>query len=130
MRAVHGLCSALVLTAMVFTTPAWSQAPVVDPKSLVGSWEGDWQGVSRQSGRYFLTIRRVDGDAVYGTMEWMGTTQQPPFDFKGKLEGDRLVWIRADKQAQVEFTISGTTMTGQSTSTRLGSSRISLTKTK
>ena len=130
MRAVHGLFSALVLAAMVFTTPAWSQAPAVDPQSLVGSWEGDWQGVSRQSGRYFLTIRRVDGDAVYGTMEWMGSAKQPPFEFKGKLEGDRLVWIRADKQAQVEFTISGTTMTGRSTSTRLGDSRISLTKTK
>lgn len=61
-RWVVGLVAALVVVSA-----ASGQAPGVDPKSLVGEWEGTVTGTSSTSVdvKYFLTLTRADGNKLF-----------------------------------------------------------------
>ena len=71
------------------STPAWSQAPSADPHPLVGRWVGSWSGAhwSNNSGRYYLTIERVDGGKVFGQEEITGRNQSQ-IKGRGRLIGN------------------------------------------
>ena len=59
------------LLASMVVPSAWSQTPEVDPQALVGRWSGSWIGAHqfKHSGKYYLTIERVEGQKVYGRRE-------------------------------------------------------------
>jgi hypothetical protein len=44
----------------------------IDPQSLIGAWEGAWQwraGEAQSGGQYYLTIERIQGDKVFGSVQ-------------------------------------------------------------
>jgi hypothetical protein len=86
---------------------AWSQTPDVDPQTLIGQWSGSWISthVASENGRYYLTIRRVEGQKAFGKVELIGK-RTIEFMFNGTLSGNRLTFLRT------ELTISGNQMTG------------------
>jgi hypothetical protein len=118
-----------VLLMGLLATDGFGQA--VDPKTLVGNWEGQWRfnGMYRQlSGRYSLSVRSVDDKGnVVGHIESEGTDDRPVkipalnTDIEGKLQGNRLTMGRD------EFTVAGDRMNGERRGT---TTRIELTKKK
>ena len=119
MRLWVRVLSVLVLATAALSTggavPAWSQLSV-NPQSLVGEWHGDWQW-SRgrgENGKYYLTIQKVEGDKVYGRVEFTGPTFRPPYDVEGRLSGNVLTFSSLDKQVSAELKITDDMMTGSS----------------
>jgi hypothetical protein len=105
------LCSVLVAFAMVvFTvTPAVAQTPV-DPQYLVGEWSGKWSGIwgtgsAMRSGEYVLKVTKVEGEKVFGQVEWTnrGTLKS---NMAGTFDGRRLTFGNA------ELIVEGNRMTG------------------
>jgi len=39
-----------------------------DPQSLIGEWQGTWSLMAQRgvTGNYYITIKNVDGEKVYG----------------------------------------------------------------
>ena len=107
---------------------AWSQAPL-DPRSLVGEWSGSWKNknLPHISGKYYLTIEKVEGDKVYGQVEMSGP-QTVQLKQLGTLDGNRLTFSRPNP---TEFLIEGNQMKGSSQGAPRGNPwDITLTKTK
>ena len=105
------LCSMLVVFAMfAFTaTPAVAQTSI-DPQSLVGEWSAKWSGIwgtasTTLSGDYVLRIRKVEGEKVFGEVEWTnrGTTKS---NLIGTFDGQRLTYGNGS------LTVEGNRMTG------------------
>ena len=105
------LCSMLVVFAMfAFTaTPAVAQTSI-DPQSLIGEWSGKWSGIwgtasTTLSGDYVLRIRKVEGEKVFGEVEWTNraTTKS---NLIGTFDGQRLTYGNAS------LTVEGNRMTG------------------
>ena len=95
------LCSMLVVFAMfAFTaTPAVAQTSI-DPQSLVGEWSGKWSGIwgtgsATLSGDYVLRIRKVEGEKVFGEVEWTGRGTQKT-NLIGTFDGRRLTYGNAE----------------------------------
>ncbi len=99
------IVAAFVVAALAPTT--WPQTADVDPGTLIGLWSGSWisSHVASESGRYYLTITRVEGQKVFGKVELVGK-RTIEFMFNGSLSGNRLTYLRT------ELTISGNQMTG------------------
>jgi hypothetical protein len=104
-------CSVLIGFAMAAFTvgPAIAQTPV-DPQSLVGEWSGKWSGIwgggsQTRSGEYVLKITKVEGQKVYGQVEWTskGTSRT---NVVGTFDGRRLTYGNA------ELIVDGNRMTG------------------
>ncbi len=96
--------------------PAWAQAPAVDPRSLVGEWQGTWRGgthIRETSGRYSLTIARVDGNAVFGTVDGVGAQATFTYPVQGSVTGNTLRFTNP-RGIATELVVSGNTMTGTS----------------
>jgi hypothetical protein len=98
------LCVLLVSTV---APSAWSQTPEIDPQALVGRWSGSWIGAhqSKHSGKYYLTIERVEGQKVYGRREITGR-----YDTEGKITGR--LWGNQLTFSKTELTIDGDAMRG------------------
>jgi len=64
---------ASVVAVAVLGASAWSQAPL-DPQSLIGDWNGSWTNKKAQgvNGQYHLRIEQVNGNKVYGQVEFSG----------------------------------------------------------
>jgi len=97
----------LVVFAMfAFTaTPAVAQTSI-DPQSLVGEWSGIWGTASTTlSGDYVLRIRKVEGEKVFGEVEFTnrGTTRT---NLIGTFDGQRLTYGNG------ALTVEGNRMTG------------------
>ena len=95
------LCSMLVVFAMfAFTaTPAVAQTSF-DPQSLIGEWSGKWSGIwgtgsATLSGDYVLRIRKVEGEKVFGEVEWTGRGTQKT-NLIGTFDGRRLTYGNAE----------------------------------
>jgi len=108
---VRTLSSLLIAFAMAaFTmTPALAQTPV-DPQSLIGEWSGKWSGIwgtgsQTRSGDYVLKISKVEGQKVFGQVEWTarGTSKT---NVVGTFDGRRLTYGNA------ELIVDGNRMTG------------------
>ena len=90
-----------------------------DPQTLIGEWSGEGTdsggGRERWSGKNVLTITRVEGDRVFGTLEtWCGggvscghAHTHRTRDVQGVLHGNEL------KFGHFEVVVDGLHMTGQ-----------------
>ena len=85
----------------------WSCGPLDSIGTVQPARPGDLRcaHVAAENGRYYLTMTRVDGQKVVGTVEFVGkrTTE---FPINGSLSGNRLTYLRT------ELMISGNRMTG------------------
>ena len=102
---LSSIVAAFVVAALAPTT--WPQTPEVDPQALIGQWSGSWILVNdvNTTGKYYLTIERVEGAKVFGQGEFSGR-RTIPFKVNGTLSGNRLTYGKA------ELTIHGNQMTG------------------
>jgi hypothetical protein len=102
-----GLALVVMLLVAGVAPGTWSQPPGVDPQGLVGTWSGSWNGAhqSKRSGRYHLTIERVEGEKVYGTEEITGRSQST-ITVRGRLSGNTLTY------GKTSLTIDGDEMRG------------------
>jgi len=105
------VCSVLIAFVMAAFTvvPATAQTPV-DPQSLLGEWSGKWSGIwgtgsQTLSGDYVLRIRKVEGEKVFGEVEFTnrGTTRT---NLIGTFDGQRLTYGNG------ALTVEGNRMTG------------------
>ena len=85
---VAGMVSAFVMSP----AQIWSQS--IDPQSLIGFWEGAWHwrtGEQQGGGQYYLTIDRIQGNKVFGSVlvNGRGTRQ---FKVVGTVDGNRLTY--------------------------------------
>ncbi len=125
---LRALSVALIITggSLSYASPIASAQPAVDPQSLIGEWEGQWKGVSgygQFGGRLYLTIEKVDGDKVFGKTEFTGpSTSSGPlrsgsgsYKWEGRVEGNVLKLVSEDKDVSGDYTISGSSMTVNST---------------
>jgi hypothetical protein len=112
-RILYATLAMLLVLTIVPTPSAWSQAPSLDPQSLVGEWSGSWTTAgavqSTRSGRYYLTIEKVVGDKVHGTGRVEGRGGRD-FNFLGTLAGDHLKFGEANV---ADLVVSGNQMRGK-----------------
>ncbi|PYN96651.1 MAG: hypothetical protein DMD91_20575 [Candidatus Rokuibacteriota bacterium] len=96
----------LVLIAFAMATvtiaPVVAQTPQtpVDPQHLVGEWAGKWSGIwgtgsQTLSGEYILKVTKVQGEKVFGQVEWTnkGTLKS---NLVGNFDGRRLTYGNAE----------------------------------
>ena len=95
------VCSVLIAFVMAAFTvaPATAQTPV-DPQSLLGEWSGKWSGIwgtgsATLSGDYVLRIRKVEGEKVFGEVEWTNRGTQKT-NLIGTFDGRRLTYGNAE----------------------------------
>ncbi len=66
----------------------------VEPQALVGAWVGEWNNGLGVSDAVYLTVTRVSGDRVEGTVYWQATPGTPSENrdllFVGTLVGSTL----------------------------------------
>ena len=88
----------------------------LDPQSLIGEWQGTWSLASSRgtTGNYYITIKKVEGEKVYGRSERPAAGRTPEFNwnFVGTLAGN-VVTVKASDLA-MELNVNGTSMTGWS----------------
>ena len=104
------LLSVAALGFVIGLATAVHAQAAIDPKALVGEWNGSWvdRRDARTNGQYSLTIERVDGNKVYG----FGTLYiRRSFDFKfaGTFDGSRLTF---GTETKVDLLVEGTNMRG------------------
>lgn len=122
------LFAASVVAVATLVVSAWSETPL-DPKALVGEWNGSWQNTKSQgiNGQYRLTIDEVKGDKVYGQVVITGP-ETLQFKLLGTLAGNRLTFSSINPTVLL---IDGNQMRGNSQgSVRANPMDIALTKTK
>lgn len=122
-----------LLVACLALSPAsllLAQAPF-DPQSLVGEWVGKWSagatsggtgGRGGTQGLYSLVITRVQGDQVFGKVEF----QEFSGNVRGTLTGNNLTF--AGERVRTELTIHGNEMRGTRQATGGSSREIHLLK--
>jgi hypothetical protein len=120
LRTWTGRLLLVALVVMSTASAVWPQTSP-DPQSLVGRWSGSWIDTKeeRSSGRYYLTVERVDGEKVVGKREAIGWTPAEAKIGNGRLSGNRLTF------GKTELTIDGEQMRGTAPNVR-----ITLTKEK
>ena len=111
-----GLLSLALVVIIVASSASTVRAqPDLDPQSLIGEWRGKWTsgaatgGPGPRSGRegpFALTITRVQGTVVQGTIEIQGVTTK----IRATLQGNQLRF--GNEQIQTELTIDGDHMRG------------------
>lgn len=83
-----GVLAALLGLAMV------SGVGAIEPQVLVGAWVGQWNNGLGVSDAVYLTVTRVSGDRVEGTVYWQATPGTPSENrdllFVGTLVGSTL----------------------------------------
>ena len=94
------------------------KVPTIDPKVLIGWWGGDWKAYPRghPTGKFDLTIKRLEGDLVYGIMELGNTSLMSVENFQTKLEGSVLKIVTPYRT--VELTIDDGKMSGMGRSSQ------------
>jgi len=100
-----------VVTLLLLVSPIAAQE-VVDPKSLIGKWEGRWRELATagpaygSSGQFSLHITGASEKGVVGTYSSIGRGETTEGPFKGALQGNKLTFGRT------ELTIYGNKMEG------------------
>jgi hypothetical protein len=96
-----------VLIVAVVVSGAWAQTPSLNPQALLGRWSGSWIGAhqAKHSGKYYLTIERVEGDKVSGKREISGR-KETESKVSGRLSGNLLTF------GKTALTIDGDEMRG------------------
>ncbi len=87
-----------------------------DDQALLGEWQGTWAVATNRgiTGPYFITIKKVDGEKVYGRSERpaSGKTAESNWNFVGTKAGN-VVTVKTNDLA-MELTVNDKTMTGWS----------------
>jgi hypothetical protein len=108
------LVVAVMVSAFVVNPASiWSQS--IDPQSLIGSWDGAWQWRNQQhgGGQYHLTIDRVQGNTIFGSVHVSGRWTKE-FKVVGTVDGNRLTYdygseMHTDLQIVDNSRMQGTT---------------------
>jgi hypothetical protein len=105
-------CLALLLAFGAFEV----RAADPDDQALLGEWQGTWAMASNRgiTGPYFITIKKVEGEKVYGRSERpaSGKSAESNWNFVGTLAGNMVTVKTAD--LAMELTVNGKAMTGWS----------------
>lgn len=71
-----------------------SVVSAIEPQALMGAWIGEWNNGLGVSDAVYLTVTRVSGDRVEGTVYWQATPGAPSenrdLSFVGTLVGSTL----------------------------------------
>jgi hypothetical protein len=71
-----------------------SAAHALEPQAIVGDWVGEWNNGLGVSDAVYLTVTKVSGDRVEGTLYWQATSGTPSenrdLSFVGTLIGQTL----------------------------------------
>jgi hypothetical protein len=102
------LVSAFVVT-VALVAPSYAQTPTVDPKSLLGEWEGTIRGPANID--YFLFLTKAQGNQITGKARNVGqrTTE---YDIVGTVQGNVFKYRSTSHPLSVELVIDGDTMKG------------------
>jgi hypothetical protein len=96
----------------VFATCVVAQ-PKIDPQSLIGESQGGYSQ-SGYRGSIYLTLKKVDGNTVYGVAEitapTSAATRYLSGDNEGTLDGNVIKWHKLASWG--EFTVNGKEMVG------------------
>lgn len=83
----------MVLAVLLGLAPV-SAASAIEPQALVGAWVGEWNNGLGVSDAVYMTVTRVSGDRVEGTVYWQATPGTPSenrdLSFVGTLVGSTL----------------------------------------
>jgi len=83
-----------VALAVLLGLASVSGAGAIEPQVLVGAWIGEWNNGLGVSDAVYLTVTRVSGDRVEGTVYWRATPGTPSENhdvlFVGTLVGSTL----------------------------------------
>lgn len=123
---VLGIGLALTVTDFaVFSTCAVAQQKM-EPQSLLGEWAGEYS-LSGARGAAYLTVKKVDGNTIYGSVVVMAQTTAFNGDNEGTLEGSTIKWNKNGNWG--EFSVNGRDMTG-TILTQYGRTELKLKKAK
>jgi hypothetical protein len=71
-----------------------SIAGALEPQTIVGDWIGEWHDSLGASDAVYVTVTKVSGDRVEGTLYWQATPGEPSdnrnLQFVGTLVGNTL----------------------------------------
>lgn len=108
---------ATVVTVVLFIIFAFVQmataepAPTFDPQSLVGKWWGEWHTINGKfSGGISITVKKVENNKVFGTVEATGANELRYEKFEGILKGNVLSIILY--QVSIILTVNDKIMKG------------------
>ncbi len=89
-----------MIAALGIASAASGQIPGVDPKSLVGEWEGTVTGTSAvpTDVKYYLTMTRADGNKLFGKAQ--------------SVVADTFRYESTDGGLSVQLTVDGKRLTG------------------
>jgi len=84
----------LAALALLLGLASVSGAGAIEPQALVGAWIGEWNNGLGVSDAVYLTVTRVSGDRVEGTVYWQATpgtaSENRDLRFVGTLVGSML----------------------------------------
>ena len=84
----HGVLAGLLVLAAV------SLASALEPQTIVGDWVGEWNNGLGVSDAVYMTVTKVSGDRVEGTVYWQASPGAPSENqallFVGTLVGNML----------------------------------------
>ncbi len=106
---VAKLVVALVLV-MLFSTYAAAQQKV-EPQSMVGEWVGEYS-LSGTRGAVYMTVKKVDGNTIYASVEVMAQTTAFNGDNEGTLEGNTITWNKSNTWSAFTVSANGREMSG------------------
>lgn len=85
---------AMGLLTGVLVFGAMSGARALEPQAIVGEWVGEWNNGGGVSDAVYMTITKVSGERVEGTVYWQATAGAPSENhelrFVGSLVGSTL----------------------------------------
>jgi hypothetical protein len=116
------MCTAIVYIGLGTTLPATAQTPV-DPKSLIGEWQGNYTTGSGGSGRVYLTIAEATEKTFKGQQEVVSSNSRVNRTeaIGGTIEGNVLRWttpgVMSGGVIRNEQTVDGRKMSGFSEGT-------------
>ena len=117
------VCAMIICVGLSMTVPSAAQTSL-DPKSLIGEWQGNYTTRSGSSGKVYLTITEVSEKTFKGQQEVVAARIGPVNRreaIEGTIEGNVLRWTRAGVLSggviRNEQTVDGNKMSGFSEGT-------------
>jgi hypothetical protein len=117
-----------LLFAVAAIGSADSQAPTIDPKSLLGEWAGDVLGPVNL--KYYITLDKADGNQLSGKAKADWGSGSGGYDIAGTLAGNVFTYQSASKHITVELVVEGDTMKGHGERKDGGVGKFSLARKK
>lgn len=103
----------------VVPATAVEKSPVIDYKSLIGEYAGEWRS-NYGSDKFYFELKKVEGNVGSGTVfidsRWGGPHVNRDVPFTGTISGEKgkenIVYTLATGNASGEFTREGNKLTG------------------